>query len=412
MSSSNCSPRPRLKVLFFSQPFVYPADTGGKIRTSQTLRLLREVFDVTLVSYVDPEREMAHVGQMALLCHEFHAVPWSTARKYSLPFYLKVLAYSISRYPVAVLNDYSRTAVAKLRELLAARRYDLLVCDFLQPTLNLRSLHTPRTLLFQHNVESMIWERHYRTSRNPLLRLFWYLQWRKMMRYERQACARFDGIVAVSELDKLVLERDFGARNVHAIPTGVDTDFFRPTPEPPEDNSLVFLGAMDWLPNEDGMIFFADEVLPRLRALVPSVHITIVGRNPSARLLDRTRVHPEIRVLGRVEDVRPHVARGALFVIPLRIGGGTRIKAYEAMAMGKAIVSTRIGVEGLPIRDGDNVVLADAPEDFAAAVARLLKDEAARDRIGRNARAYVEGNVSWRRAADAFADICATVAHG
>jgi len=399
-------------VLFFSQPFVYPADTGGKIRTSQTLRHLRDVFDITLVSYVDPKLEMPHVDQMASLCHEFHAVPWSPVRKYSPAFYLKVFAFSLSRYPVAVLNDYSRTAVAKLRELLAARRYDLLVCDFLQSTLNLRSLHTPRTLLFQHNVESMVWERHYRTTKNPLLRLFWYLQWRKMMRYERQACARFDGIVAVSDLDKQVLERDLGARNVYSIPTGVDTDFFRPSFEPPEDDSLVYLGAMDWLPNEDGMIFFADEVLPQLRKLAPSARITIVGRNPSERLLERTRMHPEIRVVGRVEDVRPHVARGALFVIPLRIGGGTRIKAYEAMAMGKAIVSTRIGVEGLPVRDGDNVVLADRPEDFAAAVARLLKDRAERDRIGRNARAYIEGNVSWRRAANAFADICASVAHG
>jgi glycosyltransferase involved in cell wall biosynthesis len=410
MSSGN--PSGSLKVLFFSQPFVYPADTGGKIRTSQTLRHLREVFDITLVSNVDPNLDMPHLDQMASLCHEFHPVPRSTARKYSTAFYLKVLAYSLSRYPVAVLNDYSRATVAKLRELLAARHYDLLVCDFLQPTLNLRSLRTPPTLLFQHNVESMIWERHYRTSRNPLLRLFWYLQWRKMMRYERQACARVDGIVAVSELDKQVLERDFGARNVHAIPTGVDTDFFRPGSEPPEDNNLVFLGAMDWLPNEDGILFFTDEVLPRLRKLVPSAHITVVGRNPTARLLERTRAHPEIRVLGRVEDVRPHVARGALFVIPLRIGGGTRIKAYEAMAMGKPVVSTRIGIEGLPVRDGDNVVLADSPEDFAAAVARLLKDKAERERIGRNARAYVEGNVSWRRAADAFAGACAEVARG
>jgi len=406
-------PSRRLKVLFFSQPFVYPADTGGKIRTSQTLRYLREVFDITLVSNVDPKQDMPHLDQMATLCHEFHPVPRSTARKYSAAFYLKVLAYSLSRYPVAVLNDYSRATVAKLRALLAARHYDLLFCDFLQPTLNLRSLRTPPpTLLFQHNVESMIWERHYRTARNPLLRLFWYLQWRKMRRYERQACARVDGIVAVSELDKQVLERDFGARNVHAIPTGVDTDFFRPSAEPPEDNSLVFLGAMDWLPNEDGILFFADEVLPRLRTLVPSAHITVVGRNPTARLLERIRVHPEIRVLGRVEDVRPHVARGALFVIPLRIGGGTRIKAYEAMAMAKAVVSTRIGIEGLPVRDGHNVVLADSPEDFAAAVARLLKDRAERERIGRNARAYVEGHVSWRRAADAFASACAEVARG
>jgi glycosyltransferase involved in cell wall biosynthesis len=117
-------------------------------------------------------------------------------------------------------------------------------------------------------------------------------------------------------------------------------------------------------------------------------------------------------VMGRVEDVRPHVARGAVFVIPLRIGGGTRIKAYEAMAMGKAVVSTRIGVEGLPVRDGDNVVLADSPDDFAAAVARLLKDKAERERIERNARAYVEANVSWRRAAGAFASACVKVARG
>src|SRR5215813_4647217 len=277
MSSSHF----RLKVLFFSQPFVYPADTGGKIRTSQMLRQLREVFDITLVSNVDPRHDLPYLDQMASLCQDFHPVPRITARKYSAAFYLKVLAYSLSRYPVAVLNDYSRATVARLKRLLADRHYDLLVCDFLQPTLNLRSLRTPPTLLFQHNVESMIWERHYRTSRHPLLRLFWYLQWRKMRRYERHACARFDGIVAVSELDKQMLERDYGARNVHAVPTGVDTDFFRPHHEPPEENNLVFLGAMDWLPNEDGILFFADEVLPQLLKLVPTAHITVVGRNPS-----------------------------------------------------------------------------------------------------------------------------------
>ena len=402
----------RLKVLFFSQPFVYPADTGGKIRTSQMLRHLKDDFDITLVSNVHPQRDMGHLAHMGLLSHEFHALPRATVRKYSLAFYLKVLLYSLSRYPVTVLGDYSRATVAKLRELLAARRYDLLVCDFLQPTLNLRGLDTPPTLLFQHNVESMILERHYRTSTNPLLRLFWWMQWRKMVRFERDACRRFDGIVAVSDLDRQILERDFGARGVHAIPTGVDTEFFRPAPEPPEDNTLVFMGAMDWLPNEDGILFFTDEILPRLRACVPSARLTVVGRNPSRHLVERARAHPEIQIVGRVDDVRPYVARSSVFVIPLRIGGGTRIKAYEAMAMGKAVVSTRVGVEGLPVRDGETVLLADRPDEFAAAVARVLKDTTERDRIGRNARAYVEGHVSWRRAADAFAAACRQVAHG
>src|SRR4030095_3859839 len=156
----------RLKVLFFSQPFVYPADTGGKIRTSQTLRHLRDVFDITLVSNVDPKTDLPHLHQMDPLCHHFHPVPRSTVTKYSLAFYLKVLAYSLSRYPVTVLVDYSQHTVAKLSELLTTRAFP-----------------PPRPLLFQHNVESMIWERYYRTCQRPLLRLFWYLQWRKVQRY-------------------------------------------------------------------------------------------------------------------------------------------------------------------------------------------------------------------------------------
>ena len=403
---------PRLKVLFFSEPFVYPPDSGGKIRTSQMLRHLREVFDITLVSHVHPERDAPHLERMRPLCNDFHPVFRSTVRKYSLAFYLKVLIRSLSKFPVIVVNDYSRATVRKLRELLASGPYDLLVCDFLQPSINLWGLPLPRTLLFQHNVESKILERHYRTSSNPLLRLFWRLQWRKLVRYEREACARFDGVVAVSEVDKALLEGDLGARNVFSIPTGVDTEFFRPSPEPSEANTLVFMGAMDWLPNEDGILFFAEEVLPRLRAMVPAVRLTVVGRNPSRYLRGRLQAHADIDVLGRVEDVRPFVARSSVFVIPLRIGGGTRIKAYEAMAMGKAVVSTRIGIEGLPVQDGENVVLADSPEEFAAATARLLKDSAERKRIERNARAYVVEHVSWGRAADAFAEICRTVARG
>ncbi len=400
---------PRLKILFFSEPFVYPPDTGGKIRTSQMLRRLCEVFDITLVSHVDPVRDVPHLGEMDALCTEFHPVFRRTARKYSAAFYLKVSARSFSRYPIIVLNDYSRATVAKLRELLTTRSYDLLVCDFLQPTINLWGLPLPRTILFQHNVESMIEERHYRTSSRWVTRLFWWTQWKKLLRYERLACGRVDGIVTVSEADKVVLERDLGARNVFAIPTGVDEEFFRPAPDPPEDNTLVFVGAMDWLANEDGILFFTGQVLPRLRTLVPAVRLTVVGRNPSRWLLERLRGHPEIEVVGRVPDVRPFVARGAVFVIPLRVGGGTRIKAYEAMAMGKAIVSTRVGIEGLPVRDGEHVVLADDPEEFAVATARLLRDSVERDRLARNARAYIEEHVSWRRASDAFAEACLKV---
>ena len=397
-------------MLFFSQPFLFPMDTGGKIRTVQLLRHLRSAFDITLVSNFDPAKDTPHVPEMQELCGEFHGVPRTDVRKYSAAFYLRVLARAVSRYPVTVIGDFSDELSAKIRDLLQRRRYDLLVCDFLQPSLNLAGGQRIPTLLFQHNVESVIVRRHWETATNPALKLFWSGQWRKMLRFEREACRRFDGVVTVSELDKLTLEKDFGARNVFAIPTGVDTDFFEPGTEPPEDNTLIFTGAMDWLPNEDAIIFFAEEILHRLQAIIPSVSLTVVGRNPSRRLLERTRRYREVSIVGRVEDIRPYVHRHAVYIIPLRIGGGTRIKAYEAMAMAKPIVSTRIGVEGLPVRDADHLVLADHPDDFAAAVARLLKDHAARIALGARARAFVKTHASWHHAGAVFASACRAVA--
>ncbi len=399
-----------LKVLFFSQPFPLPMDSGGKIRTGQLLRHLRRRFDITLVSTTDVSRDAPYTADLHDLCHRFYGVPRRTPRRGSAAFYLDVLRLALSRYPVTVAGDTSPVLKATLRRLLRHERYDLLVCDFLQPSLNVLGLRGCPRLLFQHNVESIIVQRHYETATHPVLRMFWRQQWKKMLRYERTACREFDGIVTVSEVDRLTLERDFGARRVWAIPTGVDTDYFRPSGEPVEENTLIFTGAMDWLPNEDAILYFATEILERLRALVPGVRLTVVGRNPSRRLLDRLAHRPEIRIVGRVDDVRPYVAQHAVYVIPLRVGGGTRIKVFEAMAMGKAVVSTRIGVEGLPVRDGEHVVLADRPGDFAAATARLLKDETEREALGRRARAYVERNASWDRAADVFADACLATA--
>ncbi len=399
----------RLKVLFLSHPFLYPMDTGGKIRTGHLLRHLRGTFDLALVSTIESPRDDTHLSRMSQLCSSFHPVLRGGLRKYSTRFYLSVLSRMLSRYPVSVLSDYSVDVRRKLKALLSTTRFDLLICDFLQPSINLLDLDGPPRLLFQHNVESMILKRHSETTANPLLRLFWRRQWRKMARYERLACQRFDGVVTVSEMDKAILEGEFGARKVFAIPTGVDTDFFRPDSEPTEDGSLIFVGSMDWIPNEDAILFFATHILPRIRAVVPAARLSVVGRNPSRRLRHRLQAHPGIHVVGRVDDVRPFIARHAVYVIPLRIAGGTRIKAYEAMAMGKPIVSTRIGLEGLPVADGVHALIADGPDDLAASVVRLLNDAAERRRLGHAARLHVEHHASWAHAAEIFASACHSV---
>jgi sugar transferase (PEP-CTERM/EpsH1 system associated) len=399
----------KLKVLFFSQRFPYPMDTGGKIRTGKLLEKLKDVFDITLISNVESPKDDTYLDRMPALCSSFHGVPWKEAKKYSARFYLRLLAAMFSRYPFTVINDYSKDLETKIRNVANEQDYDLLVCDFLQPSLNLRSITNYPSLLFQHNVESMIARRHYESAKEPVSRLFWWLQWQKMRRYERKACEKFNGIVAVSEHDKNVLEQEFGARNVFTIPTGVDTDFFSPKEGNFEWNSLVFTGSMDWLPNEDAILFFAREILGKIKAQAPAIKLTVVGRNPSRYLVNELKQYPEIKVVGWVEDVRPYISRHALYIIPLRIGGGTRIKVYEAMAMGKAVVSTAIGVEGLPVTSGVNVIIADDPESFAQEVIRLLRDPEMRNRIEREARKFVETNASWDKAAVAFNDICSRV---
>ncbi len=396
----------KLKVLFFSQRFPYPMDTGGKIRTGKLLEQLNEMFQITLVSNVERPKDDPYLDQVKNLCAAFYPVPWKEVRKYSVRFYLKLMRGMFSRYPFTVINDYSRDLETVLRDLLASRRFDLLVCDFLQPSLNVRKINSIPTLLFEHNIESVIPRRHFETARNPIGKAFWWLQWRKMERYERDTCRKFTATVTVSEPDKKCLEERFGIKNVFAIPTGVDTDYYAPRESKVKKNSLVFTGSMDWLPNEDAIIFFAKEILGRIKQKVPDITLTVVGRNPSRRLLQEVEHHPEIDVVGWVSDTRPYISSHTLYVIPLRIGGGTRIKVYEAMGMGKAIVSTRIGVEGLPIRGGDHVILADEPDEFADAVAKCLQDVEQRNRIERNARCFVEAHSSWGKAGQVFADIC------
>ena len=203
------------------------------------------------------------------------------------------------------------------------------------------------------------------------------------------------------------MEYEYGASLVREIPTGVDTDYFCPSRSVEQDPyHLVFSGSMDWLPNDDAMKYFCREILPRIRASLPRVTLTIVGRNPFPGVEALGREHPFIRVTGRVEDVRPYIERASVYVIPLRIGGGTRLKVFEAMGMEKPIVSTSIGVEGLPVVDGKDVLIADEPQAFADAVLRLLRDRPFARQIGMTAAAKVRTQFGWKPVAQSFLKAC------
>ena len=399
--------RRRMRILFLSQRFVLPMDTGGKICTGKLLEQLRDRATLTLVSNIEHSKDQPFLRDVDRLCSRFVPVPWREVPRTSLIYYPRLLLQSLRALPVSALNDYSATLQRAVETEIASQSFDLAICDFVQSALMFQHVSGIPTLLFQHNVESAIPRRHMDRSTSAVAKLFWWLQWKKMVRFEQQSCRQFDTVIAVSESDAAQMRHLYGVDNVEPIPTGVDTEFYYPAPDADSRTAeLVFCGSMDWLPNQDAMRYFIAEVLPLVRRTLPDATLTIVGRNPAAaleRLVDSTH---GVRLTGWVDDTRPHIAAGRVFIVPIRIGGGTRMKIYEGMAMNRVVLSTSIGAEGLDYENGHNIVLADDAASFAAETVSLVTDDRRRQHIAAAGRQHVARKFSWQRVASVFLDIC------
>jgi len=386
-----------MRVLWLKSDVLLPLDTGGKLRTWNLMRHLAAHHDITYLGFAVPGQRQEDIDGMHEVARTVHLVPRSNPRKGSLRFYASAAAHLADPLPYAVGKYRSRAFRRQLDEFLRRKAFDLIVCDFLVPAVNLpRRLPCP-SVLFTHNVEAEIWRRHAETRTRAISRLLYGMQHRRMLRFEARTLARFDGVLAVSDADRDTFARLYpGAieQPVHVVPTGVDTTFFQPAASSAGARSLVFTGSMDWLPNEDAMLFFCAEVLPLIRRDEPDVTLSIVGRAPTPTVARLAQQHGVV-VTGRVDDVRPHMANAAVYVVPLRIGGGTRLKIFEAMSMGKAVVSTTIGAEGLPVTDGRHLVLADSPQTFADAVVRLLRNLEQRRALEAAARTLVVERYDW-----------------
>ena len=393
--------RPRL--LFVSPRFLLPADSGGKIRTTEVLRNLKGgEFEVTLACPANEARQREHQSELQALADRL--VCWSEPMQGAL-WHLRRAAGLLSKLPASVASDRNR-AGRKLVARELSEAVDVAVFDFAHAAVLAPPAMPAASVLFTHNVEAEIFERHIAVARNAFARRLWINQTRKMIDFERTALRRFDAIIAVSERDRQAFADRYDATHVATIATGVDLARFVPTSRG-ADRRCVFIGSMDWLANVDAIRFFMDSVWPLIAQAVPDARMTVVGRTPPRELVvaaERRALHWTFT--GYVDDIRPHVAGAALSVIPLRVGGGTRIKAYEAMAMGVPVVSTGIGVEGLPLDPGQHYLLADTAEEFAAAVVRVLLSPEVGEQLAATARALVEARFSNRTVAHQFERIC------
>lgn len=396
------SRRPHLA--FVSPLFLFPTDAGGKIRTTNILRGLKGgAFELTLCLPAEPGQAERWRAELEAVADHVHT--WDASAPG--PRWARV-GHLLSSLPVNVRADRTRAGLAAVGSLVHRSDIDLVVFDFVHSAV-LKPARAPwPTVCFTHNVESEIFARHAAQARDPARRWLWTSQHRKMQRFEHQALQSFDSVIAVSERDAQAFRQQYGLRAVDAIPTGVDLNFYAyrapdPAPSPP---TVVFLGAMDWQANIDGVTRFLREVWPLVLAKRPDVHFRIVGRRPPAALAALAASLPNVSLTGFVDDVRPHVQGSCAFVIPLDVGGGTRIKAFEAMAMGCPVVSTAIGIEGLDADPERHFLLRDGSAEMAAAVLSLVEQPALRERLSQAARQLVEERFGHQAVAQVFERIC------
>ena len=381
-----------MKILFLSPTVPFPLTDGGRIRVFNLLKQIAEKSDVTLLALETQPTDAEGVAQLQQLGIQVHLVPNApTLPRVSFGTFVNAFR---KRQPITVARYDLPVYRQKFRELVATEDFDLVHYEMFHTAQFQAEVDLP-SVLSQQNVDSAIWRRLCGETANPFYKFAYWTQQLAFQRYERVLSPKFDAVTCTSDIDAAVFQRHCAADAIEIIPNGVDVTHYQPdfTSEAPAH--LIYIGSMDWYPNEDAVAFFADEVLPGIQDKVPEVQFSIVGGNPSARVQGLTE-REGVVVTGRVPEIKPYFAEATVFVVPLRIGSGTRLKILEALAMGKAIVSTTVGAEGLDLKDGEEIFIADEPTAFADAVTRLLTDASLRRRIGENGRARVERDYDWR----------------
>ena len=389
---SDCMLGTKLKILFLSPTVPFPLTDGGRIRVYNLLKQIAQKSDVTLLALETQPTDTDGVAELQQLGIQVHLVPNAPTLP-RVAFGTLVKAF-FKRQPITVARYDVPAYRKKLRALLANETFDLVHYEMF----HVAQFHTETDLpsvLSQQNVDSAIWRRLCSETANPFYKFAYWTQQLAFQRYERLLSPKFDALTCTSDIDAAVFEKHCAKDAIEIIPNGVDITHYQPDLTAETPAYLIYIGSMDWYPNEDAVAFFADEVLPRIQEKVPDVKFSIVGGNPSTQV-QKLAARNGIVVTGRVPEIKPYFAETTVFVVPLRIGSGTRLKILEALAMGKAIVSTSVGAEGLDLKNGKEIFIADAPTAFADAVTRLLTDSELRRRIGENGRARVEQDYDWR----------------
>ncbi len=401
------------RILYLTQVLPYPLSTGAKVRQYYVLRYLSQYHEVTLVSFVRPDDRAEHVAHLQTFCAAVHTVPMRRSVWRNVRAGLKAL---ITGQPIVIVRDEIKPMQQLLARLLASEPFEAVHAD--QVAMAQYALRAARAIgpalkrvLDLHNAMYLVTQRLADNETNPIKRLITQRETRALAKYEAQLCAKFDRVVFVTDDDRRAIETQIDRYGVKVKPEHFATI---PICSDPFDKAVITpvakpfrvtaLGVMFWPPNAEGVAWFAHEAWPQVRANFPEARLTIVGKNPPPMLTDMHGTNG-IEVLGFVPDVRSILAETAVFIVPLRAGGGMRVKILDTWCWSLPIVSTRIGAEGIVVQDGENILLADTADELAQAVKRVLGEAKLADRLRKNGRQWIESQYDWRTTYHAWDDI-------
>jgi polysaccharide biosynthesis protein PslH len=397
-----------LKVVIVNEGLGYPPKGGNWLRTLNLMLPLARRHEITYVCRGSKDEKAEQIARSFYaengigirICGE------PPAEKKGPVFYARLLANMASHLPYSIASHRNQDVRSEIRRLATSESIDLFQFESLGYADALAGTGA-RTMVMAHNVESLIWERLYQTERQPLKRWFIGHQLRKYERYERAVMHGASRVVAVSREDAALLEKRFGVSGAAVVDNGVDVKYFASSANArrPDPRQILFLGSLDWRPNLDAIDVLLTRVMPEVLAAEPGAHLSIVGRNPSPALIRRVQREPNVDLHADVEDVRPYLARSAVMAVPLRIGGGSRLKILEAIAAGVPVVSTRIGCEGLIFEAGRDLSVVESEDQMAAALVETIRNPARAAEMVRSGRTVIDAHYDWSQLADRLEQI-------
>lgn len=390
-----------MKILWLSHNVPYPPKTGVLQRNYNLLKEAANVGEIYLIAFFQKDilpiqYDMQEVRrELGKFCQfiEIVQIPSESLRirKYGL-----VLMSIFTSDPYSVNWMESSEMHVKIRQFAKETEFDMVHFDTIGLAEYWGDVGNVPKVLNHHNIESNLMERRSIIEGNKLKKMYFHMEAGKLKKYEKDHCKKFDINTTVSSLDKERLREMLPDGRIEVIPNGVDTDYFFPDNEEIKKGNIIFVGGMNWYPNRDAIMFLCNEIWPLLKEEIPEISLTVVGAQPPTELLDLSKTDNNIEVTGFVDDMRPYMRKAEIYMCPMRDGGGTRLKILDALAMGKAIVSTSLGIEGISVEPEKNVLIANEASEFVGQIKRLIENPELREKLGSEGRKLAEEKYSWK----------------